>query len=51
IFVLLFLVSVLAIMCDLSWAMPHHHGHHGRSEAVEMLAAGLIAKMLSEMHG
>ncbi|GFY66284.1 hypothetical protein TNIN_484811 [Trichonephila inaurata madagascariensis] len=50
ILVLLLLVSVLAVVSDISWAMPHHH-HHGRSEAVEMLAAGLIAKMLSEMHG
>ncbi|GIY75112.1 hypothetical protein CDAR_372041 [Caerostris darwini] len=44
-------VAVLAVVVGLSRAAPHHHRDHDRREAVEMLAAGLIAKMLSEIHG
>ncbi|KAG8178639.1 hypothetical protein JTE90_010550 [Oedothorax gibbosus] len=55
-------VMVLGLAMNHSMAAPHHGGgggmlgggggkHGQRSDVIEILAAGLIAKLLSEMNG
>ncbi|GIY75110.1 hypothetical protein CDAR_372031 [Caerostris darwini] len=59
---LVVLLLVVSLLGSSILAIPHHdYGgmlggggggkHGGGSRIVEMLAAGLVAKMLSEMHG